>query len=151
MTVVEFAAEVRGGLPFTIDIEKNECILNGKRITDFDPAAFLDEDGNFDVGYYQGGVGDVQLTPFEVIENCYSNYYHSCPTKNDRGHYFKAKTAEEMTAGELARGDDREAARALLEGTVLWLKVNNLLPGFDGWYWQSKKYPSLIILKKWVA
>lgn len=131
MKLRDFVAEVESGKLFRIKFETNQCWLNGKEVTSFEP------DG-------------LPCNLFNVVELMYADYKNSMPTKNDRGRYFKAKTADEMTIGEMARGADREVAKATLEGAVLWCKVNDLVPPINGWFWQSKVDPDLVILKSWV-
>lgn len=133
MTWFEFVAIVYGGDPFRIKLETSECWVAGQRVTEFDWNG-LDKYG----------------TVFEALDHFYEKYKNSTPRKNDHRSYFKARSADEMTLGELARGEDRETARAMLEGYVLWAKVNGMFPPIDGWFYQSKNDPDLIILKSWV-
>lgn len=133
MTWYEFIAYVMGDSRWRIKLETSECWLDGEKITQFEWGT-LDKYGNV----------------WDAINMFYAEYKNSTPTKNDKRSYFKAKSADDMTMGELARGDNREVCRAMLEGYILWAKVNGMIPSIDGWFYQSKTDPDLVILKSWV-
>lgn len=128
---------VRNGGVFHVDFERESVRLNGKEIMNHLPDDWpivLDDGENV----------------LEEVERLYAEYRNSMPCKTERGKYFKARSAEEMTAEEMIRGEDREVARAKLEGYICCVKAIGMFPDFPGWFWQSKNDPTLIILKKWV-
>ena len=55
-----------------------------------------------------------------------------------------------MTIEDLIRGENRSNAKNQLED---WLSTNittnNFPAAANQWYWQSEKYPELVLLRKW--
>lgn len=100
--------------------------------------------------------------PWETIENLYESYRFSTPGKRDidfyrkdsvRKTYFKALPLDELDDATLVVGEEREIAKVELEGFVLLMTLENKLKWIweDKWFWQSEKYPDLIVLKKWIV
>ena len=92
-----------------------------------------------------------------VIEALYHNYKYSLPSErsdNKRHTYFKALSVGEMTDEHLIAGERREVAQAKLEGFILCMMLNGKLQWDEKklgkWFWQSKKDPDLVILKRWI-
>jgi len=108
-----------------------------------------------DEGNYCGElIGDLPKDPWEMLEELFINYYMSRPgARSERKKsYFAAKPINEMTDIELACGEPRLLAQAKLEGFVLCAVLSGLLkwnPRFGTWFWKSKRYPKLVLLKDW--
>lgn len=106
-------------------------------------------------GKYEGElIGDLPCDPWEMLEKLFINYYLSRPGawSERKKCYFAAKNVKEMSDIELACGEQRLIAQAKLEGFVLCAVLSGLLkwnPLYGNWFWKSKKYPELVLLKKW--
>ena len=106
-------------------------------------------------GEYDGElIGDLPCDPWEMLEKLFMNYYMSRPgawSERKKSH-FAAKDVKEMNDIELACGEPRLVAQAKLEGFVLCAVLSGLLewnPKYGNWFWKSKRYPELILLKDW--
>lgn len=106
-------------------------------------------------GKYDGElIGDLPCDPWEMLEKLFINYYLSRPGawSERKKSYFAAKNVKEMNDIELACGEQRLIAQAKLEGFVLCAVLSGLLkwnPLYGTWFWKSKKYPELVLLKDW--
>ena len=106
-------------------------------------------------GNYEGElIGDFPVDAWEMLETLFFNYYMSRPgERSDRKKsYFAAKSSKEMSDIELACGEPRLIAQAKLEGFVLCAILSGMLtwnPKFGNWFWKSKRYPELVLLKNW--
>lgn len=91
--------------------------------------------------------------PLETIENLYGNYIASMPSlRSDRRKVcFYAPSADEMELEDLVFGEEREIARARLEGYVVCLAASGFKWSDDmgSWFWKSPNFPNLILLKEW--
>lgn len=92
-----------------------------------------------------------------VVERLYEIYRRSLPSeRSDKKNrvYFKALSADEMTDEQLIKGIRREIAQYMLEGFILCAIINGDLvwdeETMGKWFWQSTKYPDLVILRKWI-
>ncbi len=86
------------------------------------------------------------------MESLYDNYKNSVPTNIHKNAYFKALPEEELDHAVYLIGENRHVAQAKLELYLFLLKLEHKLTGlFDGWFWQSRKDPDFVILKKWVC
>lgn len=103
----------------------------------------------------------VEKVPLEVclqnIEKLYNEYKYSLPSKRSerkRKKYFKALSFEEIPGEYLIKGSLREKCQAALEGYVLCSVLNGNLYWDESvmgkWFWKSKEYPELILLKTWI-
>lgn len=93
--------------------------------------------------------------PLEEIESAYDGFYYSRPSERsekNRHSYFKAMRYEEMSDEQLILGKPREVERAKLELTVLLSIIGGWKweESYGKWYWKSKKYPTLVLLKEWI-
>lgn len=92
----------------------------------------------------------------EQIEYLYKNYKYSMPSErsdNKRKCYFKALSAEELTDEQLVCGENREVARAILEGFILCMILKGELvwnSEWGNWFYQSKTDKDLVILRSWI-
>lgn len=91
------------------------------------------------------------------IESLYARYKHSMPSERSDSKYrkyFKALSVDELTDAQLAVGDNREVARARLEGYILCAVLCGNLAWDEStmgkWFWQSKIDPDLVILRDWI-
>lgn len=115
------------------EYEESRCLCNG---ADLNPPVFF---------------------ILDCIENLYQSYRFSLPSeRNDskRRKYFKAMSIDEIPDERLMVAERREVAQANLEGFILCMAIANKLVWDENtmgkWFWQSKKYEDLVILKKWI-
>lgn len=91
--------------------------------------------------------------PWQKIEDLYYQYYVSRPTEvaNFLRPNYRAKTADELTFDELVDGKPRQQALYAFEGYMMLGIVSGILQWLDAgkWFWQSSKYPGLIIYRDW--
>lgn len=92
-----------------------------------------------------------------VIECLYAHYKYSMPSERSDSKYrkyFKAFSVDELTDAQLACGDRREVARAMLEGYILCAVLDGKFAWDEDkmgkWFWQSANDPDLVILRDWV-
>lgn len=142
MTIYDkFVKGVASGRKFRIEL-KNKTMKLGKEV-------LIDE------GKYVGElIGDLPKDPWEMLEDLFCRYYISVPCeRSDRKpSYFATKEFKDMTDFELAGGEPRLVAQAKLEGFVLCAVLAGLLkwnPLYGSWFWQSPRYPQLVMLKDW--
>lgn len=86
------------------------------------------------------------------IEELYGNYYRSIPSMSDkRKLFFYAPTADEMDLEDMIFGEEREVARAKLEGYIVCLIASGFKwkEEMGSWFWKSPNYPKLILLREW--
>lgn len=137
--------KVAQGARFNVNFEKRSLKVNGK---------YLIKDSQ-----YNGELGcSPAIDPISHIEKLYNRYQHSVPSErseNKMRNYFRALPEHEMSDDDMLYGIYREEAQVELElyvlcqiihGTIKWDEIAK-----DKWFWQSQTFPSLIILKKWVA
>lgn len=154
MTIYEELVErVSNGETFHIDFEKRTMKV-GKD--------FLIKEGEYDTSRYL--FYDNKTSPLigmELILGCihvlYSIYRVSLPSERSdkkRRTYFKALPIEEISDVQLMKAERREIARARLEGYILCMILEKKFVWDEDklgkWFWQSKGYPDLVILKKWI-
>jgi len=143
MRYEEIIEEVRNGAKFNISFEERRVRVNGKEIDTTDlgiPVASLEE-------------------ALGLIELHYINYKRSVPSeRNDskRRRYFRADKMENLSDRELCCNELREVAQVDLELLVLGFILNGSLiwdeEKMNGtWFWKSKKYPELVILRDWIG
>ena len=105
-------------------------------------------------GKYTDGVIAMEIpdNPLKKIEDLYGNYIKSIPSASDKRKLtFYAPTADDMNMEDLIFGEEREVARARLEGFVICLVASGFKwkEEMGSWFWKSPNYPDLIILKSW--
>lgn len=142
----ELIKRVKDGDSFTINFEKRSLKV-GKDwlIKDGETA-----DGNIICSFRP-------IAPvMEQIESLYRDYKYSMPSErsdNKRKCYFKALSAEELTDEQLVCGENREVARAILEGFILCMILKGELVWnneWGNWFYQSKTDKDLVILRSWI-
>ena len=155
MTIYEELLDsVKNGSRFKIDL-KNKSMKVGNK--------WLIKNGEWDlnkdlIGFKCDPVGNMRNDwCLAQIGLLYQDYKYSYPSekseKNKEKRYFYALPDYKMTDEELVAGQDREYARAALEGFLLcavleeWLVWNEHTMG--KWFYQGKD-KDLIILKEWV-
>lgn len=91
------------------------------------------------------------------IEMLYANYKYSLPSEKSesrRRQYFKALPADKLTDKQMATGENREVARAKLEGFLLCMIVDGFFVWNEDemgkWFYQSKRDSDLVILRNWI-
>lgn len=95
-----------------------------------------------------GQVQPDERQPIETLEALYEKYLTSRPDKAKFDSFY-ALPLEEMSHEQLIAGCERFGACEELKD---WLTHHAVADDFfaDGqWYWQSSKYPQLVLLKKW--
>jgi len=143
MRYEEIIESVRNGSKFNISFEERKVRLDGKDVDISDlgiPVTDLDE-------------------ALRLIEHHYINYKRSVPSeRNDsKGkRYFRADKMNDLSDKELCCNELREVAQVDLELLVLGFIMNGSLiwdnEKMNGtWFWKSRKYPELIILKDWIG
>lgn len=143
----EALIKVNMGARFTVDFQARTFKLDGRTI--------------INAGKYEGDLG-VDKTGMDMalneIEELYSAYLHSVPSErseNGTKRYFRALKEHELSDNDMLYGMPRELARLKLELFTLCCILNGSLVWDDRrlgkWFWQSAKYPSLVILKQWIA
>lgn len=139
----ESIERVRNGSRFKIDFAKEDFLLDGK---------YVIREGIFD-----GHLGiDYNDNPLESIERLYYTYRYSIPTERSESKqfiYFQAVPEEDLTDEDMLYGESRDVAQLQMELCVLMYKMNNSLVwdkfAKGKWFWQSKEYPQLILIKSW--
>ena len=138
---------VKAGSRFSVSLEERSLRV-GK--------SYLIKDGR-----YEGSLGvepaDLQ-TALERIEELYRIYRHSIPSERSDGKrrsYFVALKEHELDNDDMLYGVPREVAQVSLELYVLCSILNGSLAWDEErlgkWFWQSAKYPDLVIFKKWIC
>lgn len=150
----DFIEEVTFGKRFVIDFKKRNMHVGRN---------YLIKDGEWnlekDLILFSEDVTPRLRTEWclNVIENLYSQYLVSVPSERSesRRSYFYAKNQNELTDEEMICGERREVAQARLEGFILcavlsgWLTWDEVQMG--KWFWQSKIYKELVVLKEWIT
>lgn len=143
----EAQEKVHNGSTFRINLEKRDLVIDGK---------YIIKDGK-----YEGELGYDTKFPVNallaMIEEYYWQYLHSVPSARSEAkyrRYFRALPEHELSEYDMLYGESRELAQLRLELFVLIVILNGDLKwdefAKDYWFWQSKKHPSLIILKQWI-
>lgn len=143
----EAQEKVHNGSTFRINLEKRDLVIDGK---------YIIKDGK-----YEGELGYDTKFPVNallaMIEEYYWQYLHSVPSARSEAkyrRYFRALPEHELSEDDMLYGESRELAQLRLELFVLIVILNGDLKwdefAKDYWFWQSKKHPSLIILKQWI-
>lgn len=87
----------------------------------------------------------------DEMERLYGQYLNSKPDGRNLDQYY-GRPFEDMTVEDLLRGTPRGEARTSLEEWVAGhIDFNALVPDTNQWYWQSEKYPQLVLLRKWFS
>ena len=148
MTIYEeLLSRVGQGEKFHIDFEKRNMKV-GKD--------WLIKNGEWEEGRELGADWMDRGTDMSYIEMLYHYYKYSTPSERSdskRRIYFKALPVDELTDGQLVKGESRERTQAELEGYILINIIRGSLEWKDewgSWFWQSPNYKDLIILKSWV-
>ena len=143
----ELLERVERGERFLIDFEKRNLRV-GKN--------YLIKNGEWDNDRKLIQNSSLFLRPLDTIEVLYDMYRGSLPSERSeskRRSYFKALPFDELTDEQMIIGLNREIAQARLEAYMLIAILKGLTwdDTWGNWYWASKKYPELIILKQWIV
>lgn len=147
----ELIERVSNGETFHIDFEKRNMKIGRE---------FLIKNGEYDTSRVLCYTDDMPIG-LELIIGCinvlYSSYRVSLPSKRSdqkKRTYFKALPIEEISDTQLMKAERREVAQARLEGYILCVILEKKFVWNEDtmgkWFWQSKGYPDLVILKKWI-
>lgn len=100
------------------------------------------------------GITGITEDFYQGLENRYEKYYLSLPSKTEKfvRANFIAKNFDKMTFEEMQRAtSDRNLARYELEWFVLANAIKGNIPwNNQHWYYQSRKFPKLIIYKEFL-
>lgn len=143
----EAQEKVHDGSTFRINLEKRDLVIDGK---------YIIKDGK-----YEGELGYDTKFPsnalLAMIEEYYWQYLHSVPSARSEAkyrRYFRALPEHELSEDDMLYGEHRDITQLRLELFVLIIILQNTLAWDEfakgKWFWQSKKYPSLVVLKKWI-
>lgn len=142
----ELIKRVQNGERFSINFEKRNLKV-GKN--------WLIKNGETKEGDIICSLRPVVPVP-EMIEHYYKEYKYSMPSErsdSNRKCYFKALSAEELTDEQMVYSENREVARARLEGFILCMILKRELKWDDDWgsyFWQSERDRDLVILRSWI-
>ncbi len=111
-------------------------------------------------GKWTGELG-LEAAPTEAalarIEELYDVYCRSLPSRieNSRGRVRRWFHASDCDDSGVLWGEERQVARCRLELTVLCYILNGSLtrtsePFAGKWFWQSSRYPGMVILAEWL-
>lgn len=142
MRYEDIIEEVRNGSRFIVNFKERSVKLNGKEID------------TTDLGIPQMDIKESLM----LIENHYIAYKRSVPSERNesrRRRYFKADKLDNLSDKEMCCNEEREVAQADLEVLTLGLILNGSLKWDDEimngkWFWVSKKFPTLVVLKEWM-
>lgn len=143
----EAQEKVYNGSTFRINLEKRDLVIDGK---------YIIKDGK-----YEGELGYDTKFPVNallvMVEEYYREYLHSVPSARSEAkyrRYFRALPEHELSEEDMLYGQHRDITQLRLELFILIAIIQNTFVWDDfakgKWFWQSKKRPSLIILKKWI-
>lgn len=147
MTVWDMAVDAvtNHGTSFRVDIIGRNFTLGKRKV--------------IENGVWQGDLGiDESMSVDDVlmrIEDLYADYYVSMESKRSHrslfGHSTERKTREDFMFAEYTN-----VAQLKLELFVLLSVLSGVLVWTEErfgkkWYWQSERYPSLVINKSWIC
>ena len=133
------------GYRFNINLKDKVILLNGKKL--LLEEQLIKKDDLIYLGIYES-------EPWKILEELYARYKTSAPSARYYGNkpYFKADKDIELSDADIAFNSPRNYAQAALEGYVLLASMNGDLQwqNESNWFWQSKLYKEMIILKEWM-
>ncbi len=94
--------------------------------------------------------------PVKELHKLYEMYKYSIPSAKEeskRKGYFTALAMDDISDERLVTAVERSLAKARLEVWFVCAKLNNSLiwnSDQNTFFWQSDKYPELIVLKDWL-
>lgn len=89
-----------------------------------------------------------QFDGYSLVEELYNNYYNSVASKNDNCPLVSKNNEECSYQEQLEVGKHSMLGKIISTVIVLGARSGSF-PWTKGFYWQSKKYPSLILFKDW--
>lgn len=120
-----------------VDLNKKSLWLNGKQ-------------------YIKDGANLTELPLIdqeEDLDALYYDYKYSVPSSKASKSYFKALPVDSLTDVQLATGQPRYKASAMLEGYILLAGMAGVLANVvstGNYFWQSETDSDFVILKKWI-
>lgn len=143
----EAQEKVYNGSTFRISLDKRSFLIDGKYV--------------IKEGKYEGCLGYDTNFPVDAIlamaEEFYWQYLHSVPSARSEAkyrRYFRALPEYKLSEEDMLYGQHRDITQlrlelfiliSILQGALVWEEFAK-----DKWFWQSKKHPSLIILRQWI-
>ena len=130
-----------------IDIVKRNMKVDGK---------YVIKDGEVKDGYEICQSKLPVKVVFLVMEEYYTEYKYSIPSKGSDSRYFPGLAFEDIPDDILVKAQRRNKAKAQLEyfvlesilnGSLTW---NNEIMG-GTFFWKSKKQPDLVLYKNWIT
>ena len=91
---------------------------------------------------------------YEVVKQLYKRFKYSVPSENEnRNYYFSPLPFSDLTDGDLAYGEPRHLAQAMLEGFILIAGLCDMVKWKNEsyWFWQDENEKDLIIMKNWIT
>lgn len=143
----EAQEKVHNGSTFRINLEKRDLVIDGK---------YIIKDGQ-----YEGCLGyDINFPVnalLAMVEEYYWEYLHSVPSARSEAkyrRYFRALPEHELSEEDMLYGQHRDITQLRLELFILIAIIQNTLIWDEfakgKWFWQSKKHPSLVLLRQWI-
>ena len=128
--------KVHNGSTFRINLEKRDLVIDGK---------YIIKDGK-----YEGELGYDTKFPVNALlamtEKYYWQYLHSVPSARSEAkyrRYFRALSEHERDITQLRL--ELFILIAIIQHTLIWDEFAK-----GKWFWQSKKHPSLVLLRQWI-
>ena len=132
----EAQEKVHNGSTFRINLEKRDLVIDGK---------YIIKDGK-----YEGELGYDTKFPANALlamtEEYYWQYLHSVPSARSETkyrHYFRALPEQHRDITQLRL--ELFILIAIIQNTLIWDEFAK-----GKWFWQSKKHPSLVLLRQWI-
>lgn len=119
-------------------IKDGECCVDDDLITEEDLKELGFEGQNF----------------YEIVKQLYKRFKYSVPSENEtRNYYFNPLPYSDLTDGDLAYGEPRHLAQAMLEGFILIAGLCDMVKWKDEshWFWQDENEKDLILMKNWIT
>lgn len=148
----KFLQLVECGKPFKVDFKKKSMKVGNQ---------FLIKEGEWDLEEDLIVLADdiecksINEWCLSTINNLYKSYKYSTPSKKSEQYksYFYALPQTKLSDAELIIGQNREYARAALEGFILCVTLKGFLVWDERtmgkWFWQGED-KDLVILREWI-
>ena len=155
MTLYEWLSHIAGtktGAGITIDLREKTMRLGDKPIV-YRGELFVEQLPSDEEMVDITGLIDFSGYPYAEIERLFLQFHRSVPSKREtlnRG-YFKALSSDSMTMYELENNIPRREARLLLEGFILLMASQSLIPWThpEHFFWKGT-HPCMILYRDWI-
>lgn len=154
MTVQSILKELAdNGVKVEFDLEKGDVVCNKQKFIEDGQIVMNELKANGKVYNLEGLelMNPNDLPFWKMIEGAFGVYQSSVPSEisNQLKQYFKAKTYDELTDEDMITGIPRLNIQYLLH--LLIVAYRNKIIWKEGWFWQSKQYKDLVVLKSWLV